>query len=348
MLTGEQHQIDTTIAHACLLLAACGATEPSDRLVRRWQLVTQRSAADLAAEPVRARAWAMLLANRAGTPRWAAELTPLDLDEAQEQHERYLHRGVAALPEGFAAGGTASRIVSGIAELAQGHSEPDALRTLAAEADSLAARGSLAAADTAVGRWAGRAKGTARPEVAMLAACRSLAPLLLDGMLAPHLGIPTDWGSRCAGELTAALGTRTSSADEQGSWRELLTTIMRLRTAEDSPELPAPAEPREINEAEARLGTRLPDDYRQFLLTSDGLAADVVFPRLLGAGELVRTAEGVPVSATATQYGESLAVVLVARDDGWHPVEWDSTLGTTEYTDFRALLHQHLRLLEDG
>lgn len=349
VLTGEQHQVDDIVAHAGILLAACGAADESDRLVRHWRGTGERSAHELAAEPVRERAWAMLLACRVQRPEWAAELTPLDLDETERAHWRYLSRGEPALPPELTEGGTAARIIAGLAQLVDGESGPGRLRGLAAQAERLAARGEIYSATSALERWARQALGTTRPEIAMLAACRHLAPMLAEGLLAPHLNIGVEWPAECAGELSAALRTRFPGDGAHHGWAELVNRIMRLRAGGPQPATAPPAAgPGALEAAEARLGTRLPADYRQFLLTCDGLPADAVFPRLLGVAELVHVGPDIPISATSGEFGESVTIMLVHRRGEWHTVEWDSTFGPTEYTGFRDLLEHHVRLLEDS
>ncbi|WP_284750095.1 SMI1/KNR4 family protein [Amycolatopsis sp. RTGN1] len=105
--------------------------------------------------------------------------------------------------------------------------------------------------------------------------------------------------------------------------------LMRGRTP-----LPPPASEAAIRSAELRLGVDLPEDFREFLRTCDGLPADVVFPRLLGTADL-RIEGGVVILAEP-------AVLLLSAS---HVVEVDPVLGTTVHQSFRAALVQHATLL---
>ncbi|GLY42699.1 hypothetical protein Amsp01_087220 [Amycolatopsis sp. NBRC 101858] len=98
--------------------------------------------------------------------------------------------------------------------------------------------------------------------------------------------------------------------------------------------LPPPASEAAIRSAELRLGVDLPEDFREFLRTCDGLPADVVFPRLLGTADL-RSENGVVILAEP-------AVLLLSAS---HVVEVDPVLGTTVHQSFRAALVQHATLL---
>ncbi|MFD2396774.1 SMI1/KNR4 family protein [Prauserella oleivorans] len=150
------------------------------------------------------------------------------------------------------------------------------LREHAAAAEQAAAAGDTGAALAALARWAEVARELPRPDVATLAACRHVAPLLVRGALA----VDPDWAWNYAGALIAALTTRYRSERDRRDWRDLIAEIMRLRG--EPGVVPPPASPAAIADAERRLGVRLPAEYRQFLLTCDGLRADVVFPGCSG------------------------------------------------------------------
>ncbi|RSN53105.1 SMI1/KNR4 family protein [Amycolatopsis sp. WAC 04182] len=310
VLSGDDAALDDRIAHAALLFAVSGAMAEADRLITHWHALTERPVTALVPGAVRARAWAMLFEARGARPEWAAALTPLDLDAEERAHEDYLARRASDL-DGLLGG---SPIGEAVAHL--GPSRPDRLR-------EAVARGDLDA-------WADIASRQARPDVAVLAATRRLAPRLVAG--ADPLGLG-EWPEVCAGALVAALYER--HPPDTGSWREMIAGILRLRGGGTAP--PA-ASLRTIGAAEARLGLRLPDDYREFLQTCDGLPADVVFPRLLGTAEL-RAEGGVVVIA------EPAVVLLTAAGDEWRTVEIDPALGTTVHPTFRALLERHLLLL---
>ena len=330
VLTADETRVDTTVGFAALLLASAGAIAESDRLVEKWHTLTERPVTMLAADSVKARAWAMLFEARGERPSWADALTPLDLDAEERAHLTYLKRADAMVPTGIFGDSPAAKIVSGLAEKLDSAPRTDKVRTAAADAETQAREGKPARLEA----WAELAVARTLPDVVSLAACRHLAPLLVTG--ADPLGLG-EWAGRCAGDLIAALHRRFPAALPQ-TWPELVTEIMRLRGGE----APAPAEPGALTDAERRLGTRLPDDYRAFLSTCDGLPADEVFPRLLRAAELVRTEAGVVLISERSEHG---VLALSPVGDGWLALELDPVLGTTPHRGFRALLEHHLDLL---
>ncbi|EMD24023.1 SMI1/KNR4 family protein [Amycolatopsis azurea] len=310
VLSGDDATLDDRIGHAALLFAASGDLAEADRLVTHWHALTERPVTALVPGAVQARAWAMLFEARGTHPEWAAAMIPLDLDAEERAHDDYLARRVSDL-DGLLGGSPIGEVVSQL-----GPSRPDRLR-------EAVARGDLKS-------WAEIASRQSRPDVAVLAASRRLAPRLAGG--ADPLGLG-DWSGLCAGALVAALYERYPP--DTGSWRDMVDGILRLRGGGTAP--PA-ASPRTIGAAEARLGLRLPDDYRDFLRTCDGLPADVVFPRLLGTAEL-RAEGGVVVIS------DPAVVLLTAAGEQWRTVEIDPALGTTVHPTFRALLERHLLLL---
>ncbi|RJQ88082.1 SMI1/KNR4 family protein [Amycolatopsis panacis] len=311
VLTGDDLAVDRRIGHAALLLATAGAAGPADRLITQWQTVTGRPASALAPDAVRARGWAMLFEARGDRPQWAESLPPLDLDAEERAHQAFLTRQVSDL-DGLFEG---SPVAGAIGALAPGRPDP--------------VRAALAAGDP--DGWAGLVTNRPEPDVAALAATRPLARRLVEG--ADPLGLGPDWPQQCAGALIAALRERYPAGTR--SWPDLIAAILRLRGQRPG----RPATPAGIAAAEHRLGVRLPDDYRDFLTVTDGLPADVVFPRLLPAAELRTEDDVVIISAPAT--------VLLARTGGdWHAVEVDLTFGSSAHPSFRALLERHLRLLE--
>jgi len=354
VLTAPEARVDDQVGYAALLLAVAGAGDEADRLVTQWLARTERPVTALAADPVRARAWAMLFEARGGRPGWAERQPRVDLDAQERAHAVSLRRPVSDLA-GVLPPGLVAEVVEQVAP-----ARPDRVRAALADGD--------------LELWASLAGP--HPDVATLAATRALAPALVAG--ADPLGL-RDWAPACAGALVAALHQRYPP--KLGGWPDLIAEIMRLRGA-DPGETPArpgplpsgetsappgplpgtaesrlppgatPAEPRPgpllrgrttlpppaseaaIRSAELRLGVELPADLREFLRTCDGLPADVVFPRLLGTVEL-RADGGVVVLADP-------AVLLLSAG---HVVEVDPVLGTTVHPSFRAALVKHATVL---
>lgn len=304
VLTEPAAKVDAAVGYAALLLACVGWTSESDRLVQRWRAVTDRPATQLAEDPLTARAWAMLFEARGARPDWADDLPPLDIDAEEKEQRTHLEKGADKDPP---------------------------LRAQAAEAESLAADGDLDGARAALARWAELARERYRPELAQLAACRHVATLLVDGTLA----VPDEWARNYTGTLVAALHARYQPERTHQGWHELVAEIMRWRGEPDAVPPPAPQEA--VADAERRLGTALPGEYRDFLLTCDGLPADVVFPRLLSASELAPGPGGVPISDDGH---------LVLRPQHGDVIEHDPVFGATTHPGVRALLEHHLGLLE--
>ncbi|KDN20827.1 SMI1/KNR4 family protein [Amycolatopsis rifamycinica] len=311
VLTAPEARVDDQVGYAALLLAVSGALDEADRLVTQWLARTERPVTALAADPVRARAWAMLFEARGGRPGWAEGLPPLDLDAEERAHTASLRRPVSDL-DGVLPPGPVAEVVKHVAP-----ARPDRVRTALADGD--------------LGLWATLAGP--RPDVATPAATRALAPALVAG--ADPLGL-RDWAPACAGALIAALHERYPP--ELGTWPELIAEIVRLRGHDTATgtagSLPPPASEPAIRSAELRLGVELPADHREFLRTCDGLPADVVFPRLLGTADL-RAKGGVVVLSEP-------AVLLLSAG---HVVEVDPVLGTTVHASFRAALVRHAALL---
>ncbi|MBE8524962.1 SMI1/KNR4 family protein [Amycolatopsis sp. H6(2020)] len=256
VLTAPEARVDDQVGHAALLLAISGALDEADRLVTQWLARTERPVTALAADPMRARAWAMLFEARGARPDWAEGLPPLDLDAEERAHTAALRRLVSDL-EGVLPPGPVAEVVKRVAP-----SRPDRVRTALADGD--------------LELWA--LSAGPRPDVATPAATRGLAPALVAD--ADPLGLH-DWAPTCAGALIAALHERYPP--DLGTWPELIAAILRLRGGVTAP---PPASEAAIHSAELRLGGSLPEDHREFLRTCDGLPADVVFPRLLGTADL--------------------------------------------------------------
>ncbi|MQA61194.1 MAG: SMI1/KNR4 family protein [Actinophytocola sp.] len=348
VLTAPDATVDSVIAEAALLITCNGEAAEADRLCEQWLAVTERPAAALVADPLIARGFAVFFVARQVTPAWAAGVPPLDLAAEQRAHRRYLARPDPTVPAGLFGDSPAGRLLAPIAERMEDDAPADPSKRLAAEAEDAATEGDRALVDELLTQWAARAGSL--PRVAMLAGCERLAPLLLDGALTGPLGLEPGWPQRCAGELIAALRLRYPATGEPRtatSWRELIEQILSARATADLPpaQPPAGASAAAIAAAEDRLRLRLPDDYRDFLAVSDGLPADVVFPRLLAATELESGPRGAVVISERTSHG---FITLVPTDGArsWHVVEWDNVLGATVHEDFRVLLLNHLSLLD--
>ncbi|WIX78639.1 SMI1/KNR4 family protein [Amycolatopsis carbonis] len=308
VLTGDEPALDRRVGQAALVLATAGAGTAADRLVAHWRVVTERPVTQLADDAVRARAWAMLFEARGGRPQWADELVPLDLDAEERAHQAFLTRKVSDL-DGVLDDSPVAEVVSALAP-----GLPDRVR--------------IALADGDLEQWAKLIENHPVPDVAALAATRALAPRLVAG--ADPLELGPDWPDQCAGALIAALRERYPT--RPGSWPELVAAILRER----GQTAPPPASEADLREAERRLGTTLPADYREFLRTANGLPDDVTFPRLLPAQEL-RADNGVVIVS------DPALVLLTATG---HAVEVDLAFGSTAHPSFRALLEHHLGLLE--
>lgn len=313
VLTAADDEVDTTVGQAALLLACANVSGAADRLVRQWRRTTGRSVTRLVRDSSTARAWVMLFAVREAVPEWAAELPPLDLDAEERAHRDRLAR-------------------------AQRRDAPeDTLTELAARARERAEAGDVDGARAAVAAWASVARDTPRPDVALLAGCRPVAALLAQGALT----LPAEWANAYADALIAALHARHPTDAAGSSWSELIDEILRLRGVPGT--APPPASSEALAEAEHRLGVALPDSYRRFLFTCDGLPADVVFPRLLSVGELtMRTTK----DESEADVVIAEPAVLVLRSTTGEVVEHDPMFGVSVHHDVRALLEHHRRLLE--
>lgn len=310
VLTAADDAVDAEVGRAALLSACVGAVASGDRLVRQWRRVTGRPVTRLAPDPVTARAWAMTLSVRAELPEWAGEFSPLDLDAEENAHRAHLarSRGRAGVESALA----------GLVERAWAHAEA----------------GNLTEARAAIDEWGHLARDVPDPDVATLAGCRPLARLLVGGALT----VPAGWAEEYADALIAALHTRYPRDAAESSWAELIDEILLLRGGSDT--APPPASADEVAEAEHRLGIALPESYRTFLATCDGLPADVVFPRLLHVAELSPPAgpDGTVVISDPP--------VLRLRPATAEVLEEDPVFGLSVHRDIRAVLEQHRRLLE--
>lgn len=354
VLLGPPATHATVIGDAALLLMSVGGAAAADRLCDRWLVLTEQSATDLLRDDAAARGFAQLFAASGTLPAWAASLTPLDVHAEADAHRRWLDRADSPVDAGAFGTSTAGRVVEGLAQHAA--AEPNPLRQLAARADDAAADGDQDRARELLAEWAERAGP--RPPVAQVAGCRHLAPLLVDGALAMPLGIGgidsvgSDWPDDCAAALLAALRTRQPDHEQDDvSMAALVRRVLAARhagaaTDEPAPEPEPPATAEAITAAERRIGHRLPEDYRAFLATTNGLPADVVFPRLLPADELQPTEGGVVVISDRTTDGLVTLVPPGSANGRWRVVEVDLGLGSTAHPSFTALLRAHLALLD--
>ena len=113
---------------------------------------------------------------------------------------------------------------------------------------------------------------------------RKVAEFAMDGVLAEILGRTPEDGDRDAAIVNRALlafPTTSAAIEEQQRMTDhkfaaaplsaLIPMLDVLKWEQDETLLKPPASPSAIAEAEARLGVQLPDEYKQFLLLSNGL-----------------------------------------------------------------------------
>lgn len=396
VLSGPGEQVARIVADAALLLACTGFPAAADELATAWAAHDERPLPVAGAHALAERAWAMLWAARGERPAWADAMAPLDLDAEERAHRSRLERHRPAAPRDEPATGPER---PGLPHEAGGERETSALEALerfisgssatrstspAAVAANTALAAELAAADGQFDRarqlladWAGRLAGANRlPDLYTQAACRHVAPLLLEGAIADALGVDAEWARNCAGELraalTARLGAPSTASPTDLSWPELVGALLTARGGPDLPvaAAPPPAPAARVRECERRLGVDLPPDYREFLRTADGLPADVVFPALLGADELDPLSAHAPSTSDdsgpagllrrhvpagtlerairISEFTDSGVIFLAAQpnpDSTWTVWQYDWMLGPTVHDSFRELLASELALL---
>ncbi len=123
---------------------------------------------------------------------------------------------------------------------------------------------------------------------ACLAACRHAAPLLAQGVLASGYQLGIESCDRYVQTLGKSLRERMATGRTlvfgKLSWHRLLEEISGEAITQEAMPFPpevkksnglgcAPALPIELEEAVQRLGASIPDDYRRFLLASNGFLA---------------------------------------------------------------------------
>jgi hypothetical protein len=121
-----------------------------------------------------------------------------------------------------------------------------------------------------------------------LAACRHVAPLLVQGLLAQVSEVDAPSGAEMVDHLIAAIADRTNlgpaSIYQADSWPNLLTRLSHLALAAAQIEFPDlvhetgwlgrdGATDEELAEVESKLKIALPDEYKGFLRTSNGFHA---------------------------------------------------------------------------
>jgi hypothetical protein len=217
---------------------------------------------------------------------------------------------------------------------------------------------------------------------------RQTAEILLTGILAPILKITKEL---CVEETTAiidALRTRLDSGRtlvyNNLSWEELLHQISTRAIEQKTTDFPEhilqskslsrpPATMADIAAAESRLGHTLPDDYKDFLLTSNGFEGfsdtGVVLCRIDQVVFLsALSRETVDIWANAMEgvdngFGDKLRssivigglreeqqLLLIPLPDGqwecWHFSSWRP--GEVVYESFRFYMEEELQRLEDN
>ncbi|HEY1014543.1 MAG TPA: SMI1/KNR4 family protein [Herpetosiphonaceae bacterium] len=219
-----------------------------------------------------------------------------------------------------------------------------------------------------------------------LACNRRLAPILLGGALAPAYGLTPARTRVFLTALIDAVDRRMHAgrglAYGAEPWRHLLGQISEVALRQDrarySPAEQAggwlgrpPCPPGELAAAEARLGLALPENYRQFLLASNGFGELWNGPALLPAAEIgpLRQLLDPEIFEIYQDYGDDVAGPLAASIwvsdlDGdsmvllippgvagndwetWQFASW--LLGEVRYPSFRSFVERLLLDAEAG
>lgn len=214
------------------------------------------------------------------------------------------------------------------------------------------------------------------------------AKLLLTGILAPVFKLTKAICNKDYETIAAALDDRYSAgrglAYGSLSWKQLLKRISELAIAQKSYDFSqqaittkwlgeSAATKRDIKAAEKRLGVCLPDDYRDFLLASNGFASISITDTTLAAVSDIKRydeyspdsvagwsdamadidpAYGVPFKNSIIIGGmiEEQELLLVPFEDGtwqcWFLANW--VPGENKYPSLRYYMEERLQRLEDG
>ncbi|QHT68342.1 SMI1/KNR4 family protein [Rhodocytophaga rosea] len=225
-------------------------------------------------------------------------------------------------------------------------------------------------------------------DIAYLMRDRTTALLLIKGLLAPILGITKERCQKETQEILEKLSQRITHGRtlvyKYLSWKQLLNKISKLAIKQKTVDFSdailskkslsrAPATIYEITDIERRLNILFPDDYKNFLLTSNGFECysptgvtlapiDKVdfltsFDKQLVDTWTVDTDdinadfnEKLKSSIIIGGYEEEQQLLLIPLKNGnwecWHFSSWQP--GEVVYQSFRFYMEHELQELEDG
>ena len=163
--------------------------------------------------------------------------------------------------------------------------------------------------------------------------------------------------------------TETMVPETREQWQEILQQFLDEQTPEDAGDgLEEPADESALVDLESRLGERLPVDYRNFLLVSDGCEVgdlyrmwpveDVgwardVMPDMIEAwedfeDEVEMLQRCLVVGADESNTFYLLDPATVSGAEGWTAIEWWTTPSeVSSYTSFGALVSGLIRPAAD-